>query len=178
MRNDHTGEFLNTIFGAVAGAVTAVLTKDPRESWKQAAVRGAVTGAIAGFALDACIATGGTASLVIAAVGGFVSGGIDKKISKSNVGEKATIGEMLVSATIGAVANFGFGHISQAGKYVKGDSVKSVLNAMWQNTKNGFTSPKGNFVNSKAIHTISDGMFGAFSGSFITWYGNLRLGGL
>ena len=176
--SDPSGEFLNTIFGAIFGAITAVITRDPRESWKQAAVRGAISGAIAGLALDACIATGGVAGLAIAIIGGATSGVYDKYQSKQNVGEVATTKELVKSGIVGAVVNLGFGSIGGGGKCVTGCNAKGVLSAMWQNTKRGFLSPKGNFVKSKALHTVKNGMFGAFSGSFITWYGNLQVGGL
>ena len=173
--SDPTGEFLNTIFGAIAGAVTAVLTRDPKENWKQAAARGATAGAIAGFAIDVCVATGGVGGIAIAAIGGAVSGSYDKYQSKRNIGEKANGRELLTSAAVGAITNLGLGSVSRAGKRIIGNGAKEVSSAMWQNTKIGFLSQKGNFVMSKALHTVDDGLFGAFSGSFITWFGNLRL---
>ncbi len=107
--DDQSGEFINTILGAITGAVCAVVTRDRRESWTQAALRGAATGAIAGLGVDICIATGGVGGLIAVAALGAVSGFVDKYASKKNVGEKATAGELATSAVIGMGVNLAFG---------------------------------------------------------------------
>ena len=174
--DDPSGEFLNTIFGAVFGAAFAVITRDRRESWQQAAVRGAVTGAISGLGVDICVATGGVGGLLIAAAGGAICGGLDKIISKKNVGEKATVGEVATSAVVGAGVNLTFGAYGRVGARVVGKNVKEVFNAMWQNTRNSFLSPKGNFSMPKTRAKVTEGVAGAVAGSFLTWYGNIRVG--
>ena len=174
--DDQSGEFINTILGAMTGAVCAVVTRDRRESWTQAALRGAATGAIAGLGVDSCIATGGVGGLIAVAALGAVSGFVDKYASKKNVGEKATAGELATSAVIGMGVNLAFGAYGRVEGRATGKTVKEVCNAMWKNTKDLFLSKRGNFYKPKAIRNLGQGFAESIGGTAVTWYGNGKVG--
>ena len=174
--DDQSGEFINTILGAITGAVCAVVTRDRRESWTQAALRGAATGAIAGLGVDICIATGGVGGLIAVAALGAVSGFVDKYASKKNVGEKATAGELATSAVIGMGVNLAFGAYGRVEGRATGKTVKEVCNAMWKNTKDLFLSKRGNFYKPKAIRNLVQGFAESIGGTAVTWYGNGKVG--
>ena len=170
---DPTGEFLNTIFGAVAGSVIAVATREEGETWQQAALRGAVTGMIAGFALDASIATAGAAGVLIATLGGVASGVADKYWSCANVGRKPTGGEVVSSALAGAVINTAFGAAGRVAGRAVGNTVKTVVKAVKTNFVSGFVTKSGRFLGRKAAKTVASNVRDSFAAGALTWMYNL-----
>ena len=170
---DPTGEFLNTIFGAVAGSVIAVATREEGETWQQAALRGAVTGMIAGFALDASIATAGAAGVLIATLGGAAAGAFDKYWSSANVGRKATGGELASSAIAGAVINTAFGAAGRVAGRAVGNTVKTVVKAVRTNFVSGFVTKSGRFLGRKAAKTVASNVRDSFAAGALTWMYNL-----
>ena len=170
---DPTGEFLNTIFGAVAGSVIAVATREAGETWQQAALRGAVTGMIAGFALDASIATAGAAGVLIATLGGVASGVADKYWSYANVGRKPTGGEVVSSALAGAVINTAFGAAGRVAGRAVGNTVKTVVKAVKTNFVSGFVTKSGRFLGRKAAKTVASNVRDSFAAGALTWMYNL-----
>mgnify|MGYP002551117146 CR=1 FL=1 len=170
---DPTGEFLNTIFGAVAGSVIAVATREEGETWQQAALRGAVTGMIAGFALDASIATAGAAGVLIATLGGAAAGAFDKYWSSANVGRKATGGELASSAIAGAVINTAFGAAGRVAGRAVGNTVKTVVKAVKTNFVSGFVTKSGRFLGRKAAKTVASNVRDSFAAGALTWMYNL-----
>ena len=170
---DPTGEFLNTIFGAVAGSVIAVATREEGETWQQAALRGAVTGMIAGFALDASIATAGAAGVLIATLGGAAAGALDKYWSSANAGKKATGGELASSAIAGAVINTAFGAAGRVAGRAVGNTVKTVVKAVKTNFVSGFVTKSGRFLRRKAAKTVASNVRDSFAAGALTWMYNL-----
>ena len=170
---DPTGEFLNTIFGAVAGSVIAVATREEGETWQQAALRGAVTGMIAGFAPDASIATAGAAGVLIATLGGAAAGAFDKYWSSANVGRKATGGELASSAIAGAVINTAFGAAGRVAGRAVGNTVKTVVKAVRTNFVSGFVTKSGRFLGRKAAKTVASNVRDSFAAGALTWMYNL-----
>ena len=170
---DPTGEFLNTIFGAVAGSVIAVATREEGETWQQAALRGAVTGMIAGFALDASIATAGAAGVLIATLGGAAAGALDKYWSSANAGRKATGGELASSAIAGAVINTAFGAAGRVAGRAVGNTVKTVVKAVKTNFVSGFVTKSGRFLGRKAAKTVASNVRDSFAAGALTWMYNL-----
>ena len=111
---DSEGEFICTITGAIAGAITggisAWLDCDPNDPKKlekifATAALGAATGAIAGVCADAAIATGGVLGVVIAAAGGAIAGGINYAGTQGINDREIDKGELAISMVVGGVSN-------------------------------------------------------------------------
>ena len=161
-RSDDGGAFFNTVIGAVVGGITAYCSAKSDHSLSgkqviQSAITGAVTGALGGFALDACIATGGAAGLAIAAVGGAVSSGANTWVSSKIQKKKPSAKEIVIDAAVGAGMNTLFGAYGQGPKQVVGKGIKGVFKAMIANSKRNFLSNAGRFCARNGVRAVVQG---------------------
>ena len=146
-RADSSGEFFNTVCGALIGGLIAWATHDKRENAGEAFLRGFVTGAIAGAMLDISIVTAGAgAAIAIAAIGGAVAAAIDYGWEQSNKGEEATVGGYITNAVIGAGFNMLFMGAGRVANRAVGNSIVTVGQALVKNTVKSVTSRAGNFM--------------------------------
>ena len=163
-RSDDGGAFFNTVIGAVVGGITAYCSAKSDHSLSgkqviQSAITGAVTGALGGFALDACIATGGAAGLAIAAVGGAVSSGANTWVSSKIQKKKPSAKEIVIDAAVGAGMNTLFGAYGRAPKRAIGKGIKRIFKAMITNSKSNFLSNSGRYYLKKGVRSVAQGLF-------------------
>ena len=169
-RADSSGDFFNTVCGAIVGGLLAGFTRDKeKETFGEAFLRGAVTGAIAGAALDISIATAGAgAALAIAAVGGAAAAALDYGWETANKEEEVTLAGCVTNGIIGGGLNVLFMGAGRVVGRAIGDSVTTVAKALWKNTLNSVTSRTGKFVAKKlgneiisnTISSTTQGTFG------------------
>ena len=155
LRKDESGNIFNTIFGAIVGGITAVLTREEGESFGDALVRGVTTGALSGAAVDLSLATGGAAAVVIAVGGGALASGIDSAWEDKNNGREVSYGKAFINAGIGGVVNGLFAAAGRSAKNVVGQSLKSVGKAVLTNTVRSVTSKSGQFLVKKFVTTLA-----------------------
>lgn len=152
IRFDSSGQFFNTICGAIVGAVISATTRQENESMGEAIVRGMVTGAVAGVGLDICIATGG------AAVGLFIAGSLgasaamaDTAWEAHNNGREANTGDIVLSGIVGGGLNVLFGAAGREFSNAVGQTAKTVGTAIWNNTVRSVTNKSGKIVLKKVV---------------------------
>ena len=166
MRADTSGEFFNTICGAVIGGTIAALTRGKGESIAQAFMRGAATGAIAGAGLDFCIATGGVGGLIVAGVTGAASGVIDTVWEKKNQGNNINWGEVVANGIIGAGLNVLFGAAGREVSNAVGKTLKEVGEAVVTNFNRSITNNAGKVVTKKVVQaTLTNSAYSAVQGA-------------
>ena len=167
VREDVSGEFFNTVCGALVGGVISVITCKEKESAGDAFLRGMTTGAIAGAGLDICIATGGIGGLAIAGALGAASAVLDTAWEAKNNGTSARTGELIVSGTVGAGLNVLFGAAGRELTNTMGKGIKEVGKAIVSNTVKGVTSKSGKFALKKALITTAENLASStIQGSF------------
>ncbi len=115
LHSDRAGTFFFTAMGAltgfIAGAVTAMITGEPKEEWFDIAVDGAIGGAIAGAGVDMgllLIGSCGAALPVVALAGGiaFAAGGLGNAYTTYATSDgTASDGDMTTSFVIGGLLN-------------------------------------------------------------------------
>ena len=150
-RQDESGNFFNTICGAIVGAVVSAVTRKEGESLGEALRRGATTGAIAGAGLDICIATGGVGGMVIAGALGAAGSVLDTAWEANNNGENASTGDLIVSGVVGGGLNLLFGASGREAKRAVGKTIKEVFNAIKRNTFKSVSTRSGKVVLKKVI---------------------------
>ena len=150
-RQDESGNFFNTICGAIVGAVVSAVTRKEGESLGEALLRGATTGAIAGAGLDICIATGGVGGMVIAGALGAAGSVLDTAWEANNNGENASTGDLIVSGVVGGGLNLLFGASGREAKRAVGKTIKEVFNAIKRNTFKSVSTRSGKVVLKKVI---------------------------
>ena len=166
IRIDTSGEFFNTICGAVIGGAIAAITCGEGETPAQAFMRGAVTGAIAGAGLDLCIATGGIGGLIVVGITGAASGVIDTAWEKKNQGNDINWGEAVANGIIGAGLNVLFGAAGREAGNAVGKTLKEVGKAVVTNFKRSITNKAGKVVAKKAVQaTLSNSAYSAVQGA-------------
>ena len=153
-REDRTGEFFNTLFGAIIGAAWAVITKDEKETVGQAILRGAATGALAGAGLDVCIATAGAGGIAIAAVAGAAGGALDTAWEASNNGRDASAGEIIIGGVVGGSMNMLFGASGREVGRAVGTKAKQVILAMKKNTMRSISGKSGRIIGKKVATEV------------------------
>lgn len=152
IRVDSTGQFFNTICGAIVGAVISVVTRQENESIGEAIVRGLVTGAVAGAGLDICVATGGAAAgLLIAGALGAGAAMADTAWEAHNNGKTASVGDIVLSGIVGGGLNVLFGAAGREFSNAVGQSIKSVGEAIWDNTVRSVTNRSGKVILKKVV---------------------------
>ena len=152
IRIDSSGQFFNTICGAIVGAIISAATRQENESMGDAIVRGMVTGAIAGAGLDICVATGGAAAgLLIAGSLGASAAMADTAWEAHNNGRKASVGDIFLSGVVGGGLNVLFGAAGREFSNAVGRAVKTVGKAIWDNTVRSITNKSGKVVLKKVV---------------------------
>lgn len=152
IRIDSSGQFFNTICGAIVGAIISAATRQENESMGEAIVRGMVTGAVAGAGLDICVATGGAAAgLLIAGSLGASAAMADTAWEAHNNGKKASVGDIFLSGVVGGGLNVLFGAAGREFSNAVGRSVKTVGKAIWNNTVKSITNKSGKVVLKKVV---------------------------
>ena len=157
---DSEGEFICTITGAIAGAITggisAWLDCDPNDPKKlekifATAALGAATGALAGACADIAIATGGVAGVAIAAIGGAAAGAINYMGTQGINDRKIDGGEVIVSAVSGGATNvLTMGMGAGPGTKAAEKTAKAIGEQVYKNTVNAVYGRKANAVLSGA----------------------------
>ena len=152
-RYDDTGNFFNTICGAIVGGVMSVFCRgeDPKESAGEAFLRGFTTGALAGAALDFCVVTAGVGGLVVAGIGGAAVSMLDTWWEAENNDRDVSMGELAVSGLVGGGLNLLFGAFGRVAGRATGRTLPGMLKAMTQNTVKSVTSRHGKFMGGKLL---------------------------
>jgi hypothetical protein len=168
IRIDSSGQFFNTICGAIVGAIISAATKQENESLGEAIVRGMVTGAVAGAGLDICVATGGAAAgLLIAGSLGASAAMADTAWEAHNNGSKASVGDIFISGIVGGGLNVLFGAAGREFGNAVGRSIGSIGKAIWNNTVKSITNKAGKVVLKKVlVETAKNIASSAIQGSF------------
>ena len=152
IRVDSSGEFFNTICGAIVGGVISAVTRQNHESMGEAIVRGMVTGAIAGAGLDICVATGGTAAgLIIAGSMGAIAAMTDTTWEATNNDKAVSEGDIILNGVVGGGLNILFGAAGREVCNAVGESVKTVGKAIWDNTIKSISNNSKKVVLKKVV---------------------------
>lgn len=162
MGSDPTGEFVNTITGAIIGGLIGGFSSMLQgNSFAEGAVHGVITGAVSGLAADVALATGGAAMIVIATFAGGGVAAVSTLIDQKRSGREIDVGEIAVDALVGSATTLltvysgGVSPTKLGGNVFKNmvKNTKSVINA---NTTKVF---KGKVVmkNAKAVSKIRAG---------------------
>ena len=148
-RNDESGEFWNTVIGAVAGAVVGGISAAIcGTSVTAGIVSGALSGAISGAAVDIAIATGGVGLVALAGVvtasgiGGAVSSYTNQRMN-GTARNKIDWGTVAIDGVWGAVGGaFSFGVADIGGKMCKTLSENLALRgaALWKQIGSDFAN--------------------------------------
>ena len=158
IRIDASGDFFNTVCGALVGGVVSVITRGDTESAGDAFLRGMATGALAGAGLDICVATGGVGGLLIAGALGAGAAMIDTAWEAHNNGGSASTGGILLSGVVGSGLNVLFGASGRELANATGNTIKSVGAAIVSNTARSVTNRTGKFVLRKAIVATAENL--------------------
>ena len=137
---DSQGTFINTITGAIVGGlIGAVNAAIEGDDILAGAAIGAATGALAGITADFAIATGGVGAIVIAAVGGAISGGLNYAGNEVANGRKIRGDKLVLEMTVGAAANLltfgaGGGSLKKTGGKTLSKMSRSLTSTVMKNT--------------------------------------------
>ena len=182
IRVDESGEFFNTICGALVGGVIAVLFRAtdkaglPIESVGEAFARGAVTGAIAGAGLDICVATAGIGGMIAVGITGAVSGALDTLWENKNIGQQATVREIITNSIVGGGLNVLFGAAGREAKNAVGKTLKEVGKAVVKNFNRSIRSNAGKVVAKKAVQAATTNItYSALQGAAAKVYSLIML---